>query len=197
MGSPALIACVGLISGCTLFSPVNIDTKKNVLDSIPLDIPSETTHSATLLVLTPETVPAYATTQMAYSTRAYQISYFAKNEWAETPAQMIQPLVVQTLQSTQSFSAVLSPPYFGRHTFVLRIEILELQQDFTGEAAMVQLAMRFSLIRDSTNQVVAVKELSVSQPMSERTPYAGVVAANEAIQKLLRELAEFVVEKTG
>jgi cholesterol transport system auxiliary component len=189
-----LIAWVAFFSGCTLFSPINIDTKKNVLNSIPLDLRSERTHPATLLVLEPETTPAYATTQMAYSTQAYQIAYFTKNDWAETPSQMIQPLIVQTLRSTQYFSEVLSPPDFGRHTFVLRSEILELKQDFTTEPAMLQLAMRISLSRDATNQVVATKELSVSQPMSERNPYAGVVAANEALPKLLRGLAEFVVE---
>jgi cholesterol transport system auxiliary component len=195
MGRPALIACIAFFSGCTLFSPVNIDKKKNLLNSIPLDLRSERTHPATLLVLEPETTPAYATTQMAYSTQAYQIAYFTKNDWAETPSQMIQPLIVQTLRSTQYFSEVLSPPDFGRHTFVLRSQILELKQDFTSEPAMLQLAMRISLSRDATNQVVATKELSVSQPMSERNPYAGVVAANEALPKLLRGLAEFVVEK--
>jgi cholesterol transport system auxiliary component len=195
MGRPALIACVAFFSGCTLFSPVNIDTKKNVLNNIPLDLRSERTHPATLLVLEPETTPAYATTQMAYSTQAYQIAYFTKNDWAETPSQMIQPLIVQTLRNTRYFSEVLSPPDFGHHTFVLRSEILELKQDFTSEPAMLQLAMRISLSRDATNQVVATKELSVSQPMSERSPYAGVVAANEALPKLLRGLAEFVVEK--
>jgi cholesterol transport system auxiliary component len=60
---------------------------------------------------------------------------------------------------------------------------------------MVRLTMRISLSRNATNQVVATKELSVNQPMSEKTPYAGVVAANEAMPRLLRELAEFVVEK--
>jgi cholesterol transport system auxiliary component len=195
VGGPALIACVVLISGCALFSPINIDTKKNVLDNIPHDLPSEKTHPATLLVLIPETTPAYATTQMAYSTEAYQVAYFTKNEWAETPSQMIQPLVVQTLRNTHYFSEVLSPPYFGHHTFGLRIEILELTQDFTSEPAMLQLAMRISLSREATNQVVATKEFSVSQPMRERNSYAGVVAANEAMPKLLRELARFVVEQ--
>ena len=195
LGGPALIACAVFFSGCTLFSPVNVDTKKNVLNNIPLDLRSERTHPATLLVLEPETTPAYATTQMAYSTQAYQIAYFTKNEWAATPSQMIQPLIVQTLQNTHYFSEVLSPPDFGRHTFGLRIEILELKQDFTSEPAVLRLAMRISLSRDATNQVVATKELSVSQPMSERTPYAGVVAANEAMPKLLRELAAFVVDK--
>jgi cholesterol transport system auxiliary component len=32
--------------------------------------------------------------------------------------------------------------------------------------------------------------------MRQRTPYAGVVAANDAVAKALRELAEFVIEKT-
>jgi cholesterol transport system auxiliary component len=192
---PALIACFIFFSGCALFSPINIDTKKNVLSNTPLDLPSEKTHSATLLVLVPETMPAYATTQMVYSTQAYQISYFTKNEWAATPSQMIQPLIVATLRSTHYFSEVLSPPDFGRHTFALRIEILEFKQDFTSEPAMLQLAMRISLSREATNQLVASKQLRVSEPMTERNPYAGVAAANEAMPKLLLELAKFVLEK--
>jgi len=172
-----------------MFSAVNIDTKKHVLSNIPLNLPSERTHSATLLVLVPETMPAYATTQMAYSTQAYQIAYFSKNEWAETPSLMIQPLVVQTLRNTHYFSEVVSPPDFGHHTFALRIEILELKQDFTSEPAM-----HIYLSREATNQVVATKELSVSEPMYEKNPYAGVVAANEAMSKLLRELAKYVIE---
>jgi cholesterol transport system auxiliary component len=195
MGRPALIACAVLFYGCALFSPVKIDTTKNVLNNIPLDLPSERTHATTLLVLVPETTPVYATTQMAYSTQAYQIAYFSQNEWAETPSQMIQPLIVKTLRNTHYFSEVLSPPYFGRHTFALHVEILELKQDFTSEAATLQLAMRIYLSREATNQIIATKELSVREPMSERNPYAGVVAANEAMPKLLRELAKFVVEK--
>ncbi len=94
VGRAALIAlCVAILSGCALFSPVKIDTKTSVLSNIPLDLPSETIHAATLLVLVPETEPIYATTQMAYTARAYQIAYFGQNEWAETPSQMIQPLI--------------------------------------------------------------------------------------------------------
>jgi cholesterol transport system auxiliary component len=194
-GGLALIASIVLLSGCTLFSPLNIDTKKNVLNNIPRDLPREMPHSATMLVLEPESLPPFATTQMAYSTEGYQIAYFIKNEWAETPSQMILPLIVQTLRNTHYFSEVLSPPYFGPHTFALRVEILELKQDFTSEPAMLKLAMHISLSRDATNEVVATKEWSMSQPMSEKNPYAGVVAANEAMPKLLRELALFVVEK--
>ncbi len=190
-----MIACVVFLSGCTLFAPVDIDTKKYMLNDIPLDLPREKTRSATLLVLVPDTMPVYATTRMAYSAQAHQIAYFSRNEWAETPSQMIQPLIVETLRNTHYFSEVLSPPYFGRSTFAIHVEILELEQDFTSEPAMLLLAMRVHLSREATNQTVATQELSVREPMSERNPYAGVVAANEAMPKLLRELAKFVVEK--
>ena len=62
---------------------------------------------------------------------------------------------------------------------------------------MLQLAMRFYLSREATNQVIWTKELSVREPMRERNPDAGVAAANEAIAKILRELARFVIEKAG
>jgi len=194
IGMPTLgTLCVVLLSGCALFSPVTMDTTRHVLASIPHDLATEKTHEATLLVLTPESAPVYATTQMAYSTAAYQIAYFTRNEWAETPSQMIQPLIVETLRETRYFSEVLSPPDFGRHTLALRTEIREFKQDFTSEPAMLQLTMRAYLVREATNQVVATRDLSVREPMAERTPDAGVAAANKATATLLHELAEFVI----
>jgi cholesterol transport system auxiliary component len=171
MGRLAFIAlCVVALWGCTVFSPVKIDTRKYVLDSIPLDLPDEQTHAATLLVLIPETEPVYATTQMAYTTEVHQVAYFTQNEWAETPSQMIQPLIVETLRHTRYFNDVLSAPHFGRHTFVLRTEILTLKQDFSSDPAILQFAMRVSLSREATNRVIATREWSVREPMREKTP---------------------------
>lgn len=187
--------CASIFSSCSFLSPVNIDTKKHVLSKIPVDLPMERTRAASLSVLVPETKPIYDTTQMAYSIQPYQIAYFSQNEWGETPSQMIQPLLVQAIQNTHYFSAVLSQPHFGRHTYALRTEILELKQDFTSNPATLELAMRFQLSREATNQIIATRELSVREPMLERTPYAGVVAANDATAKLIRELARFLVDK--
>ena len=60
---------------------------------------------------------------------------------------------------------------------------------------MLQLTMRFYLSREATNQVISTEELSVREPMRERNPDAGVAAANEAMAKVLRELACFIIEK--
>jgi cholesterol transport system auxiliary component len=57
--------------------------------------------------------------------------------------------------------------------------------------------MRFSLHRGPTHQLVATKEMSVSEPMRGRTAYAGVIAANVAIEKLLRAFAVFAISNAN
>lgn len=191
----AAALCALLLPGCALLSPVNIETKKYVLSHLPSDLPIAPRLSGTVLVLPPETKPIFATTQMAYTMKTYEIAYFSRNEWAATPSQMIQPLLVETLRRTRHFSEVLPAPHLARHTFVLRTEILELKQDFTSDPAALHLAIRFTLSREATSQVIAVQELAVQEPMHERTPYAGVLAANAAMERLLRGFAGFMTEK--
>ena len=189
-----LALCVSILSSCGLFSPVKMEIQKYVINKTPSDLPNAKSRAASLSVLVPETNPIYGTAQMAYTMQPYQIAYFSQNEWGETPSQMIQPLIVQTIQNTHCFSVVLSQPHFGRHTYALRTEILELKQDFTSDPATLDLSMRFQVSREATNQIIATKEISVREPMREKTPYAGVVAANDATAKLLQELARFIVE---
>ena len=181
--SLAVVLCAALSTGCTLLTPVKTDTTTYVLNGIPADLPRQTGPSGTLLVLVPETAPLYATRRMAYSTQAFQIGYFNESEWALAPAQMIQPLLVETMRSAGYSSEIASSPQSGRNTLTLRTEILELKQDFSLEPATFRVAMRFSLHREPTHQLVATKEVSVSEPMRERTAYAGVIAGNAAIEK--------------
>lgn len=182
-----------LVSSCTLLRPVNTNTQAYVLDRIPHDLPIEQTHSTSLLVLAPEADQVYDTTGMAYTTQAYKIAYFSQNEWAETPTRMMLPLIVATLSSTRYFKEVVAAPDFGDHTFALRTEILELKQDFTVDPPTLQFTIRCSLRRNATNQLIATKVISAREAMREKNPYAGVVAANEASEKVLRQVAAFVV----
>lgn len=188
-----MVLGVAVLPSCTLLSPAQMETKKYLLNTVPRDLSPQSRHAATLLLLAPETTPVYATPLMAYTTKAHEIAYFSRNEWAATPAQMLPPLIAETLRQTGYFRAVVPAPHVGQHTFVLRTEILALQQDFTTDPAVVRLAIRFSLSREASNQLIATRELSVQEPMPERSPYGGVVAANAAVAKLLRDLAGFVL----
>jgi len=161
-----------------------------MINTIP-PVPSKKTHKLTLLVQTPETQPTFNTTQMAYSIRPYQVAYFSKNQWAETPAEMFAPLLVRTLQKTHFFRAVVTPPFLGRPDYILSTQILDLQQDFTHYPALLRLTINVQLIRFSSNQVIASQFFNEQQPMMYRTPYSGVIAANRATENILRKMAQF------
>lgn len=165
-----------------------------VLDKMPGTLPHRDRHPVTLLVLPPDAKPAYDTTQMAYSLRPYQVAYFRHHQWAGTPSQMLQPLLLRTLETTGYFSAVLTPPYTGRYSYALQTEIVELVQDFASEAAALRLSLRLRLSDGAANRLVATREITLREPMPQKTPYAGVVAANDAMAKALQEMASFVLD---
>jgi len=83
----------------------------------------------------------------------------------------------------------------GNYDYVLNTQILELQQDFTLCPAMVRLTLRAQLSRGMTQQILATQEFSIQEPILQKTPYAGVIAANHATAKMIQELAEFTLSK--
>jgi cholesterol transport system auxiliary component len=187
-----MAAVVPWIAGCSLILPPKPEPATAVLDKIPDHVPTRAARSATLLVRLPEASAAYDTTRMAYTVKSYQLAYFRDNQWAGTPAQMIQPLLVQTLQRTGLFRAVLSPPEFEPPTYMLRTEIQELIQDYTTNPPVLRLRLRLQLF-DMSGRPIAGRDVVEQETMVDAVPYAGVVAANEAVANALRGAAEFMV----
>ncbi|TMH32826.1 MAG: ABC transporter [Betaproteobacteria bacterium] len=192
-----LMLAIPLLSNCALMSPPKTEPKKEVLSKLPPELPQQKSQAASVLVFPPETQAIYDTTQIAYAIEPYQVAYFSQHEWGETPSQMLQPLLVRTLQNTHRFNAVLTPPHAGRTTYALRTEIVELLQDFRSQPATVQLTLRIRLSDDAANRLIATRDISLREPMLQKTPEAGVAAANEATAKALLEVARFVLDKTS
>lgn len=141
-----------------------------------------------LLVLQPEARQAFNTTQMAYSVCPYQIAYFAKNEWAETPSEMLKNLLLQTLHRTGRFKAVVSPPFAGRYDYVLSVQILKFLQNYTVCPPQFELVFRTQIIKLLSNRVLSSREVYISEPITKIGPYCGVLAANRAVSRAVRKI---------
>ena len=195
VGGMIALALGTAVAGCALVAAPETESSKAVLSKLPAEIPRREASRITLLLLTPEAKPIYDTTQMAYSLRPYEVAYFRNHEWGATPAQMLQPLLVSTLEQTGYLRAILTPPYAGSYSYSLRTEIVEFVQDFASDPAALRLLLRLRLSDDATGRLVATREISLREPMQQKSPSAGVVAANEATAKALQEIARFVLEK--
>jgi cholesterol transport system auxiliary component len=191
-----LIACTALVAGCAVMTPPPPEPRKQVITQLPSGLPAGRAHTEPLLVHLPEANPIYDTTEMAYTVKPYQLDYFAKNEWGEKPAVMIHALLVQTLRNA-GFKDVQAPPPMGPYKYALRSELVELRQDFTADKPVLRLRMRFQLVDGASQKVKAAREFTEDQPMTEKSPYAGVLAANEATARMLKDAARFVMESAG
>ena len=184
------------LAGCALAPAADPPLTSSLLDQVPTQVPHRTLSSNTLLVFAPEARPAIDTAQMAYSLRAHHLAYYAQNQWAETPPQMLQPLLVRTLEATGAFRAVVASPHTGPYALGLRTEMTELVQDFAQEPPMLRLSLRVRLNDGSANRVLATREITVKQPMQQKGPQAGVAAANAALAQALEQVAGFVLENS-
>ena len=197
LGAVALLIPL-VLSACTLFTAPPPEARRGLLTELPAE-PVQSGDSvpatATLLVATPRTQSAYDTTQMAYTVREHEIAYYRDHEWGATPSEMMQPLLITTLERTHRFAAVLAVPHGARAMSVLQTQIGELVQDFTQPTAAVRIAMHLQLTHTASRRVVS-KEIVVTEPMAQRSPQAGIAAANRATSKALREVARFVLDNT-
>ena len=196
----ALIAlCTTILSGCGVFTPPAVQPRLGLLNELPAELAAREApprRAATILVGAPQTQRAYDTTQMAYMLREHEIAYYRDHEWGATPSEMLQPLLVSTLQRTRAFSAVLAAPSIGPTTHVLQAHVGALVQDFTGPTAVVRLSLHVQL-SDQLSHRASSREFLVDEAMARAGPEAGVDAANRAVAKALQNVARFVLESTA
>lgn len=189
--APAVVLAVA-IAGCSL-TPVDVETRKALISQMPIGVAVSPPIDATLLVLPTTAAAAYDTAQMAYSSSTYELAYFARNEWAEKPARMLNGLIVRTIAATHRFRAVAVAPLASHAGYSLATELVELRQDFTVEPPAASIALHAEL-RDAKGHTIASRELEAREPMAQRSPRAGAVAANAAAARILRDVAGFTIE---
>jgi cholesterol transport system auxiliary component len=190
-GTAAALLALAPLAGCSLLAPSAPAPTKQVLDELPRELPSTGRRDAMLVVLAVHAAPVYDTTAIAYRSRPGEIDFFARHEWADPPARMLQPLAVRVLQATGAFEAVVGAPYFGHAPQVLRLELDELLADFSVQPAVLRLSLRAVL---QVSGRLRARAVSAAQPIVERNPQGVVRAANAATAQALLEIARFVLE---
>lgn len=183
-----------LLTGCSLFSPVKSISKSYMLCATPHPFHFYNSKAITIFVTQPQTAHAYNTTQMVYIPKHYQLAYFAKNNWADTPSHMLLPLIVKTLQNTHYFYAVVQPPFTGQYDYLLSTHVVRLQQEFICRPSRIHMTLSAQLINAKSGRVIATHSFSATQIAPCDNPYGGVVAANHASAVILQKLANFCVD---
>lgn len=149
----------------------------------------------TLLITAPEAMADYQTEQMLYVNKPYKLEAFAKNAWSSPPAEMLYPLLMQSVQRSGFFHAVTSTPYAEEADYRLDTQLVRLQQNFLQKPSVLEFAIKVTLTHISDNKVIGSQIISQHIPCPMNTPYGGVIAANKASQNITAAVAQFVVSR--
>lgn len=148
--------------------------------------------SATLFVSPPRPQAGFDTARMAYLRRPHEVSYYAFNQWADTPARMLMGLLAQAMERTDLWRAVVQMPSSVRADYRLDSDNLLLEQRFFSTPSQVRLALRVQLIDLKQQRIIGTRDFEIFEEAPSDDAYGGVIAANRATAKLLEQLAAWV-----
>lgn len=202
LGAAALaLVTLPLISGCELLRPsvsahpkfYALSNARDATSAAPAALLAAPA-APTLIVSPPHAAAGFDSQRMMYQRQADQLEYFAHNEWIDTPARMLAPLIVHAVERSGAFRAVAQTPSVAAGEIRLDTEILRLQHEFLNTPSRVRFTLRAYLVDSRTRRVIATREFDTTVTAASEDPHGGVVAANRAVQTALENLATFCAE---
>ena len=212
-----LLFSLPLMTGCNaLLSKKPLQTTYYSLERVQTKLPEKFALNTmlklpTLIVNMPKANAGFDTRRMMYTRLPHQLEYFAKNEWVDTPARMLQPLLISIIEKTDGFKAVLPKYSSVKSDIRLESEIVQLIQIFNSDTSngmpsnsklikskpsQVQFTLRATLIDNISNKVIAYREFDETVDAKSDDPIGGVIAANQAVNTALEKLGRFTQEAT-
>lgn len=146
-----------------------------------------------ILITAPEAAAGYQSSEMLYIKKPYELNSFVNNAWIDQPANMLLPLLAQSLQRSGSFFAVTSSVNSEHTDYRLDTQLIELQQNFLKKPSQLDLVAKVVLTHMSDNRVIASRLISLHINCPTDTPYGGVIAANRATTQFTAAVTDFVV----
>ena len=198
---PILAAVLAILSGACAFP---LTSTSNETPSIYLlEWAGSTTPASgrpdgpSLLISSPLSSPGYGSSQMVYVQEPHRLHAFVRHRWADAPARMLTPLLLRAAEQSGLYRAVTTADARVSANLRLDTRLLYLQQVFGADSSVVRLAVRVSLIDVACARLLATRVIGVERPAVERTPYAGVLAANQAVAEFLTQLQSFRAQRGG
>lgn len=185
-----LLGLITFLTACSVKNPI---THQYKLDCFSAKSISAKRSAYSILVSQPDAVAAYQTEQMLYKKKPFELNTFAHNAWISSPANMLFPLIIQSLHDSDYFYAVETPPYADKTDYRLDTQIIELHQNFLVKPSRIEFVAKIMLTETENDRIIVSKMIRKSVATPAESPYGGVVAANVAVKSFTADLTNFVI----
>jgi cholesterol transport system auxiliary component len=130
---------------------------------------------------------------MRYTVKLHELSSFIHNAWYSPPADMLLPLMVKSLQQSGYFRVIASTSTADATDYRIDTQLIDLKQNFLKYPSQIDFTVKVVLSHVPYSRVIASKIMDYHIICKEKTPFGGVIAANEATKRFTAELTDFIM----
>ncbi len=192
-----------LLSGCGALGALGEATTP--LDTYelraPVDGPSATgqPRAIDLVVEVPEASGALDTDRIMIRPNPFQAQYLPRARWADSAPEMMQTLMLRSVENTNAVRYVGRRPLAGSGDYALISEITDFQAERRDgeDAAEIRLRMTARLVREDDASIVATRVFTATAEVESLDTLPVVESFDSAANPLLREVAAWVMQTLG
>jgi cholesterol transport system auxiliary component len=145
-----------------------------------------------LVVGLPQAAAGFDTPRMAYVQRSHEVNYYATSQWADSPARMVVPLLIRSMDRTGLWRAVVAMPTTIRGDYRLDVSGLLLQQEFLQPPSRVRVWLRAQLVEMTEQHLLGARSFEAVESTPSEDAYGGVLAANRAVGTVLHAMESWI-----
>ncbi|WP_309497490.1 ABC-type transport auxiliary lipoprotein family protein [Sulfurovum sp.] len=180
----SIVLCAGLL-GCT---------QAPVLKVYSLDVPKvqKITHSSykqkVIKVAFPQSLREQMSQKMNFSYSHNDYGTYMNSEWSNHMSKLIQGTVIDVLDSSQLFKAVLPDTTTLKVNYRLESNIFAFEHQVRGKESYSVVSIQFTLIDAETGKLVKTRRFTYIEATTTTDAKGYASATNAAIVKLSRDL---------
>jgi len=167
----------------------------------PLDGPTAQgqPRAVDLVVEVPEASGALDTDRIMIRPNPFQAQYLPRARWADTAPEMIQTLMLRSVENSNAVRYVGRRPLAGAGDYALISEITDFQAERRDgdDAAEIRLRMTARLVREDDASIVATRTFTATADVDNLDTLPVVASFDAAAAPMLREIAQWVMQTLG
>jgi cholesterol transport system auxiliary component len=132
--------------------------------------------------------------QILYLERAFELRQYRYSQWAERPDRMLEPILLNALEASGQFEAVVGVAYGTFADVRLDTSRIQLQHQIFEEPSQARVRMRVQIIDLDTQEVLGTRIFDETEPAPSENPYGGVTAMNLALGRVIDQIVTFTAE---
>lgn len=198
------LAAAVLLPGCAALSALTGGgSSMDVYDlAAPADAPmASRTVSRQMVVELPTAPGVLMTDRILIRPRPLQAQYLPDASWPTEAPEMVQALILRTLEDSNAFRYVGRRPLGSFGDYVLVSELTDLQAEAqpegAGDGATIRVRLMARLVRESDAAVLGSRSFTATVPVATTETLDLVEGFNTATQNVLRQLSGWVMTTAG